>query len=242
MPQGLPGASGGIHMTPELRRALRREGLVAVRNREGADHLRGYGFAPDVVVDVGVHRGTPHLYDAFPSTKFVLVDPRAEVAEDLSAAPADYDFHACAAGPAPGRMDLRIPVTKHGTDGAMAGFREIAGPMARRVQSVETRSVEVRTLDQIMQAYPGRVGLKIDTEGFELDVLQGAPETLARTEFAILELSLSQRFEGVAPPSRVIAALAAAGLEFRDVLSLPGDGRGGAAPRYVDALFARWPS
>lgn len=229
-------------MTPELRRQLRQDGLVAIRNREGADHLNSYGFAPDVVVDVGVHKGTPHLYDAFAGTKFVLIDPRAEVEADLTAAPADYDFHACAAGPRTGKMDLLIPVTKHGTDGAMAGFREISGPMARRVQSVRTRTVEVRKLDDLMQAYPGRVGLKIDTEGFELDVLQGATETLARTDFAILELSLCQRFEGVAPPSRVIAALAEAGLEFRDVLSLPGDGRGGAAPRYVDALFARWPS
>ena len=188
-------------MTPDLRRELRREGLVAVRNREGADHLAGYGFAPDVVADVGVHHGTPALYAAFPQAQFVLIDPRAEVADDLRARPARYDFVACAAGPVTARRALGIPVTKRGPAAAMAGFRAITGPMARSVTEVETREVDMRPLDDILAGYPGRVGLKIDTEGFELDVLQGADATLARADFVILELSLTRRF-GAAQPCR----------------------------------------
>ena len=215
----------------------------AAPNRAQAGYLRGYGFTPDVVADVGVHSGTPQLYRAFPDCKFVLIDPRAEAEAETRArlAPRDYDFLACAAGAEDGELELRIPVTHKGTTApAMAGFKPITGPMARIVRSHETRTVPVRPLDRILEPYPGCVGLKIDTEGFELEVLQGAAQTLRRCEFVILELSLIRRFDGVAAPSRIIAELARAGLELRDVLRRAGDGRGGPRPRLFDALFTRW--
>lgn len=226
----------------DLRRHLRQTARVAVPDKDRADYLSGYGFAPDVVVDVGVHDGTPQLYRAFDGAKFVLIDPRPESEAQMQArlAPRDYDFHACAAGAAEGRMALRIPVMPQGQNPAMAGFRPVRGPMARRIRAVDTREVAVRRLDDILATYPGRVGLKIDTEGFEDEVLQGAPATLARCDFVILELSVTPRFDGLAPPSRVIARLAQAGLELRDMLRSTGDGRGGPRPRLFDALFTRW--
>ncbi len=112
--------------------------------------------------------------------------------------------------------------------------------MGRSVTGHETRRVPVAPLDRIMEAYPGRVGLKVDTEGYELEVLQGAAETLLRCDFVLLELSVTHRFDDIAPPSRIVAELARAGLELRDILRSTGDGRGGPQPRLFDALFTRW--
>lgn len=225
-----------------FRKALRQRGLVAVSNKEHPDHLASYGPDTDVIVDVGVHTGTPHLYKAFPDRKFVLIDPRAEAEADTieRGTPLDYDFHACAVGAKAGELDLRIPFMRKGENPAMAGFKEITGPMGRTVTGYDLRRVPVLPLDQIMQAYPGRVGLKIDTEGFEFEVLQGAQETLLRCDFVIVELSVTHRFDDLVPPSRIVAELARSGLELRDILRGTGDGKGGAQPRLFDALFTRW--
>ena len=105
---------------------------------------------------------------------------------------------------------------------------------------IEEREVALRKLDHISVAYPGRVGLKIDTEGSEVEVLEGATETLERCDFAILELSVSPRFDGVGVPSAAIALLAKAGLEMRDVVSIGAGAGRKARPRYLDVLFSRW--
>lgn len=50
----------------------------------------------------------------------------------------------------------------------------------------------MKTLDSVMESLweeqnLGRLGIKVDTEGFELEVIRGAEKTLAQSEFVILE-------------------------------------------------------
>lgn len=228
----------------EVQRYLRKQGLVATVNKTNAAHLRAYNLAPDVVFDVGVDIGTPFLYQAFPDVPFVLVDPRAESRAALSHsdAPKHAVFYETALGASPGQQVLNIPITEDGVNGAQASLHRAVGPMTRKFTGAERRTVPVTTLDQIAEAHPGRVGLKIDTEGSEADILAGGKATLARCDFVILEVSLTLRFSRTAQPSTLIALLAQAGLEFRDVLRMPGDGKGGPTPRLMDALFTRWPA
>lgn len=225
----------------QVNRFLRRKGLTAIADKSKAEHLQSFGLAPDVVFDIGVDLGTPFLYQAFATTRFVLVDPRAESRAALSDL-TDATFFETALGAEPGTMPLTIPHSDKGIEGAMASFRTRTDRMAEKFIKLETRDVPVTTLDLLANDIPGRIGLKIDTEGFENEVLQGATQTLKRTDFVILELSLTQRFKDIAPPSQIITRLAAAGLEFRDVLRMTGDGKGGGAPRLMDVLFTRWPS
>ena len=57
----------------------------------------------------------------------------------------------------------------------------------------EEIEVDVKPLDEVVRdsGLPGPYGIKIDTEGFELTVLEGACETLRQAEFVLLESTIA---------------------------------------------------
>lgn len=224
-------------MLGELRKLARKEGLVIHPHKMRPFYLRHYGFEAATIFDVGVFNGTPWLYDSFPEAHFLLVDPQGDLPGPR---PAKGDFHVVALGAEPGQLTLKIPETKPGKGGDMASLLDRQDTLVKTFTDTETRDVPVVTLDSLAEGHIAPFGIKIDTEGFEAQVLAGATETLKQTEFVILELSLTHRFDGVAPPSAVIATLAAHGLEMRDVLAMADGPTKRSKPRHVDVLFTRW--
>jgi hypothetical protein len=101
---------------------------------------------------------------------------------------------------------------------------------------VEHRVVPVFPLDDLLHAegLDPPFGLKIDTEGSELEVLKGATALLRDTEFVIAELSLRQRFRDGFEFAQFTAELARSGFYLHDILEV-------AETRYVDAAFKRIP-
>lgn len=229
-------------MLRELRKTARAEGMALSPLKTSAPYLRNYGFAPDVVFEIGVGDGSPWFYRSFPNTPFVLVDPRESCGAAIKEQGVlkDFHFHAAALGAEETHAQLHVPVTHKGQRFDLASLHTRTDKHVREFSQVETLDVRVRPLDDIAVAYPGRVGMKVKVEGAETEVLQGAEETLARCDFAILELSVTARFAGAAVPSAAVSLLAAAGLEMRDVLHF-GAGTGKKArPRHIDVLFTRW--
>ncbi|MFK7870522.1 MAG: FkbM family methyltransferase [Roseobacter sp.] len=208
-----------------------------------APYLKGYGFTPDTVFDVGVADGTPWLYRSFPDADFVLIDPLpgAEASVRARGHIEHFDFFSAALGAEETRAVLTVPHSDKGREGAMASLLQRTDQMAERKSFADEVEVPIVPLDDIAQDYLGSVGLKIDTEGYEFEILKGAPDTLERCEFVILEMSVTPRFEGVSLPSETVALLADAGLQLRDVLHVGAGAGKKARPRYFDILFARWP-
>ncbi|WP_299353964.1 FkbM family methyltransferase [uncultured Shimia sp.] len=231
-------------LSPETLKELKQGRLVAIPHKTTSPYLRGYEFAPDVVFDVGVESGTGYLYHAFPDAHHVLIDPLTESRDTIASAglAVSHEFHCCAVGEAEGEVALNIPTMKRGTRLAMSSLATRTDNMSARFQSVETRHVPMRRLDDIAAGHTGRFGLKIDTEGHELQVLKGASQMLASCDFVILELSHTHRFAGINPPSEIFAYLARHGLEYRDVLAVSNTTWKNPRPRHQDALFTRWDS
>jgi FkbM family methyltransferase len=76
-------------------------------------------------------------------------------------------------------------------------------------------ATQLVTLDELLQPWPGRIALlKMDIEGYEIDALRGATETLARCDRMLVEYSpaLLKRFGR--EPAEFFALIRAAGLEF----------------------------
>lgn len=226
----------------QMREALRSEGMVAHPLKTRAPYLRGYKFAPEVVLDVGVGSGTNWIYRCYPDAQFVLIDPQPDCADAVrrKGVISDFHYHAIAAGAVAGTARLTLPYSDKGLEMALASLKLRVDDSDRPFIHMEQRGVEVKPLDDISVGYPGRLGLSIDTEGSELDVLMGAPETLKRCEFVVLKMAVAPRFDDAGVPSQAVAELAKAGLEMRDIISL-GAGHGKQArPRYMNMLFSRW--
>ncbi len=81
---------------------------------------------------------------------------------------------------------------------------------------VGTETVRVKRLDDIVQDYVGsqeRLFLKIDTQGFESRVLDGAQQTLARCIGVQLEISLVELYSGQPLWDEMLARLRASGFD-----------------------------
>jgi len=97
-------------------------------------------------------------------------------------------------------------------------------------------AVRDRTLDAIIDAHlpdAKRIGIKIDTEGFEMEVIAGLDRHLSRIDFLVSEASVLNRFEGSYNFSELVAALWDKGLRFYNLLGQTGL----RAPRVYDCIF-----
>ena len=72
----------------------------------------------------------------------------------------------------------------------------IAEPNSKYISSEKTKII---TIDSVSESYlnkNSKLFIKIDTQGFEWQILDGAPKTLKRTKGIICELSLVPLYEG----------------------------------------------
>lgn len=203
------------------RLGLRRpEGLFTCR------YLQSLGFDVKTVIDVGVDRGTKPLYDAFDRCLFVLVDPRREAELMLRDRPLRYVYVNKALGSAPGRLAIREQ------EGGKTTFLERTpltdAPTTARYE------VDVTTLDDLLELgdckFP--VGIKIDTEGYELEVMKGLTRHWSDVQFVICEASIRRRFTDSYQLSELVSYMMEHDFMFFNILN-PTVWR----PRYYDVLF-----
>jgi len=191
--------------------------------------LRDKGLSPRTVIDVGVAAGTPELYEAFPGAYQVLIEPLHEFERGLRRILAEYDgeYHLTAVGASEGRASLRLDASL-----AMSSLLEPAEP-----RPGSRREVPIATLDALFRErrWAGPFGLKIDVEGYEHRVVEGAAELLRETEFVIAETSVTTRFEEGVRCDELIALMRRHGFAVADVLAA-GSGRLGTQ---ADLLFVR---
>ena len=193
-------------------------------------HLTELGHAPRTIVDVGVGHGTPQLYAAFPDAHLVLVEPlEPEFGGAIERILAERPGHWArgAAGAAPGRTTIEVHPAA-----VLSSTRSVGGV---------PREVDVVTVDDAVAASGAPAGpllLKVDVEGGELDVLDGAEQTLARAEVVLLEVALFRFADGVPLLHEVLSAMAARGWVTHDVYDgglRPLDGQLGR----IDVAFVR---
>lgn len=109
-------------------------------------------------------------------------------------------------------------------------------PLTASSRSVTAREIDVTTLDNLFKEHQFKppFSLKIDTEGFELQVIQGATELLRQTEFVISEVSVAERFKDSYTFAQFVELMNKNGFNLYDILYMY---RKDDRLMYADCLF-----
>ena len=142
----------------------------------------------DTLIDIGVGPdGTDDLYRVFKNANLILIDPideAKEYANKLSEGRKVVFIQS-----ALGKDDNIEKNMKLQKRRGLTSFLEIS-PINEKDDYTEIKKVKISKLDTLLKEKNklGRIGIKIDTEGYELDVVLGAIETLKFTKFVIAEV------------------------------------------------------
>lgn len=193
-------------------------------------------IAPQIktCVDVGVGYGTPKLYEAFQDSFHVLIDPLEEYKPSIEKILENYNgqYFMTAVGAKEDVIKISVEIDKL----TRSTFYKRTQLTSRINAKLKDREVPVTTLDTLLKKHNFQVpfGLKIDTEGGELNVIRGAKEFLNYTEFVIAEVSINKRFEESYEFSEFTEEMMRSGFYLHDILSIAG-----MPPKYMDAVFKK---
>jgi FkbM family methyltransferase len=209
---------------------LRKEGYHISRNRFTTKYLKSLNFNINTLIDIGVNQGTPDIYAAFPDSKMLLIDPQEIILKNLDEwqrKKYDIEVMQTALGSTIGR---RIFYTSNIS--ARSSF--LKRKDSRRNEKITKINISMTTLDQIMAInnYKSPLGIKIDTEGYEYEILRGATNTLKNSAFIIIEISIKKRFENGGRFSEIVSILGKYGFELYDILTPLIK-----SPSHMDCLF-----
>lgn len=149
-------------------------------------------YYPEVILDVGVANGTPALYEVYPSSHFILFEALDEYLPQIQKLKNDLpkvDIEMCAVGAKNEKCKINVHPDFMGSslymemeDSAVNGY---------------TREISVKKLDTFNKKYNlnnQSILLKVDVQGAEIDVLNGAKSFLNQIDIIILEVSFFDFF------------------------------------------------
>lgn len=179
------------------------------------------------ILDVGAH-SSEWIRNAiihFPGSTAYLIEPLEEMENNLKKFCLEFPGSKYFLNGAGEKEDILYLSLNDTLEGANFLIAENKNLQIRNVQ----RKVKIITIDTLIEN--GEIEIpelvKLDVQGFELNVLRGANELFGKTEVFILEVSLFEFMKGIPTFSEVISFMAERGYEvydFSGFLRRPYDG------------------
>lgn len=157
--------------------------------KEALEVLKNNGFEPSIVLDIGVAKGTPALYNVYPNSYYYLIEPLVEFEKDIQdiLQKIKGEYILAAAGSYTGEIKINVH-TDH-LDGSSI-FKESMGEEA----DGDERTVQILRMDDILKTKVDKqsILIKLDIQGAELEALNGCRDFLDNVEVIIMEVSMFQ--------------------------------------------------
>ena len=196
---------------------------------------------PATVVDVGVNHGQfLHLARRlWPEAAIVGIEPNAALAEKISGLTAGAGrirIEACAVGAEDGEIEFFVTEndqnsSTHRPSDAFHDDRDNDGV-------VRTDTVPLKRLDSVLDGCTGHMVLKIDVQGAELDVLQGAGDRLDDVAVIIIESPFEKAYDGAAGFDEIYRFLTGRGFAYEGAMGQLNSKKTGRV-RQEDSIYVR---
>lgn len=157
--------------------------------------MRQLGFSPKLIVDIGAYKGewSTMARQVFPAAEILMLEAQEERIPDLDAAKKllggkiDYRISLLGAEHREGVVFNKYP-------NAPTGNSVLTGWKAGNKFQVKCT---MRTVDAILSeaGKPAPDLIKLDVQGYELEVLKGAKKSLEKTQAVLMEVSLIDMYE-----------------------------------------------
>jgi FkbM family methyltransferase len=149
------------------------------------------GFTSRVAIDVGAYSGewTRTLLRSFPNARVLMIEPQPTMRrslEDLCSSNSRLQLATTLVGPAPAPR-----VTFYENETASSVLRDF------NHDEPASTVLPMTTLDSLMLEtnFPAPDLIKLDVQGYEIEVLKGAAKTLISVEAVLMEINLIQIYE-----------------------------------------------
>jgi len=146
----------------------------------GLERMKLLGINPDIIVDIGAAKGSwsENAMSFWPNSQYELIEPLTEQNDALKALSSHYEklnYHLAVAGETQGETWLNVTSDLDGS--GIYGYKE-----------KNARKVPMMTIDEVVKNTTGSLMIKLDTHGYELQILKGAKAALQRTELLVIEV------------------------------------------------------
>ena len=222
-----------------------RESLVRATMRGFLLHAIESGLMTSTVIDVGAAHGTQVLYDLLSGAHFLLIEPLAEFADELGRIVkklGSAEYIMAAATGKKGSATVNVYPDLFGS----SVYRSEEDPLANGIG----KAVPALTLNEICSERKVKPPflIRIDAQGSELDVLEGADAVIPFTELVVIETALFEFYKGAPLIRDCIEFMERSGFVVYDILDLqyrPLDGamsRAGIAFVKKNSALRKWRS
>jgi len=177
--------------------------------------LKNLGYQPKLVLDIGAYEGNwaESFLTIFPEAKILMLEGqegKRNLLQQKTAANKHLYFQIALLGSAEYEVEFNIYET------ASSVLKE------NNETGAKTEIRTLTTLDKSIINTPFTKAdfIKIDTQGYELEILKGAEKTMQQAEFILLEVSLIDIYKNCPMVAEVMAFMQSKGFVLYDICSL----------------------
>ncbi len=203
------------YLFPNSLKALLRTKLGVPEQKSAFERIKNLGFSPKTVLDIGAYEGhwAKDCQKIFPKSKILMLEGQTEketILSNLTKANTSLNYKIALLGAETKEVTFNI------YDTASSVFTESNETNAATEQRTLSR------LDDLVSNsdYSQPNFIKIDTQGYELEILKGAETTLKYAEFVLMEVSFLNIYNEAPLASEVISFMKSKDFVVYDICSL----------------------